>query len=108
MQSAEKRNKFERMGECVLICINEEEVTNEDTISFKYDSVKVGLLDSRNIVIQKLMRVKYPDIDSEIAAISNGGAAVLEHGEWRDTAKLTASEFIDFVAKIFNEVKVVD
>lgn len=102
MQSTEKRNKFERMGGCVLICINEEEMTNDGISSFKYNSVKVGLLDSRATVIQELIRIKYPDIDSEFAATLNGGDDALAHEEWRATAKLTANEFEEFVNGILN------
>jgi hypothetical protein len=98
MQSSVRRNKFERMGEFVLICINEDtlEVATTDTdidTQYYYDSTKVKLLSNRDEVIQTIMRIRYKDIDSEFAARLNGGVDELAHAEWRLIAKSVADEF---------------
>ena len=103
MQSSVKRNKFERMGEFVLICINEDtlEVSTTDTnidTQYYYDSTKVKLLSNRDEVIQAIIRIKYKDIDSEFAARLNGGTDEETHAAWRLVAKGVADEFATYVA----------
>ena len=103
MQSSVRRNKFERMGEFVLICINEDTLevsptdTNIDT-QYYYDSTKVKLLSNRDEVIQAIMRIRYKDIDSEFAARLNGGTDEEAHAAWRIVAKGVADEFTTYVA----------
>jgi hypothetical protein len=100
MQSATKRNKFEMMGQYVLICFNEQEIlpTEEDgETQYQYDSAKVPLLAKRCDVIQSLIKIKYPDLDSEFAARINGGDEQEQHGAWRVTAKAVADAFEVYV-----------
>ena len=107
MQSSVRRNKFERMGEFVLICINEDTLEvattdmNTDT-QYSYDSTKVKLLSNRDEVIQTIMRIKYKDIDSEFAARLNGGTDEETHDAWRLVAKGIADEFMVYVANELN------
>lgn len=107
MQSSVRRNKFERMGEFVLICINEDtlEVATTDTeasTQYYYDSTKVRLLSGRDEVIQAIMRIRYKDIDSEFAARLNGGTDEETHAAWRLAAKGVADEFTTYVASELN------
>lgn len=109
MQSSVKRDKFERMGEFVLICINEGiEVASsmddgiEATTQYCYDSAKVHLMSQRDEVIQAIMRIKYKDVDSEFAARLNGGTDEEAHTEWRLVAKGVADEFTAYVASEIN------
>lgn len=104
MQSSVKRDKFERMGEFVLICINESVGTISTmydegvTTQYCYDSAKVKLLSHRDEVIQSIMRIMYKDIESEFAARLNGGTDELAHAEWRLMAKSVADEFELYVS----------
>lgn len=107
MQSSVRRNKFERMGEFVIICINGDtlEVATTDTYidtQYCYDSTKVRLLSSRDEVIQAIMRIRYKDIDSEFAARLNGGTDEEIHAAWRVVAKGVADEFATYVASEIN------
>lgn len=109
MKSNVKRDKFERMGEFVLICINEsiEEVGSIDggieaTTQYCYDSTKVNLMSQRDAVIQAIMRIKYKDVDSEFAARLNGGTDEEAHTEWRLVAKGVADEFTAYVESELN------
>lgn len=107
MQSSVRRDKFERMGEFVLICINEDtfEVAPTDMdvdTQYYYDSTKVKLPSSRDEVIQAIMRIKYKDVDSEFAARLNGGTDEEAHTEWRLVAKGVADEFTAYVASEIN------
>jgi hypothetical protein len=107
MQSSVRRNKFERMGGFVLICINEDtsEVTPLDTeasTQYSYDSTKVSLFSPREEVIQAIMRIKYKDIDSEFAARLNGGTEGEAHAAWRLVAKGVADELTAYVESELN------
>ncbi len=109
MQSSVRRDKFERMGEFVLICINEGiEVASsmddgiEATTQYCYDSAKVHLMSQRDEVIQAIMRIKYKDIDSEFTARLNGGTDEETHAAWRLVAKGVADEFATYVASELN------
>lgn len=102
MQSVTKRDKFEKMGQYVLICFNEQEIlpTEEDgETHYQYDSAKVPLLSKRCDVIQAIIRIKYPDLDSELAARMNGGDEQEGHEAWRVAAKAVADEFEVYVAE---------
>lgn len=102
MQSADKRRNFERMGKYVLINFNERGVEQPDTeeVHYQYDSVKIPLITKRKDVIQSIMRVRYPDIDSEFAARINGGEEQIEHDQWREQAKTIADRFENYVKTI--------
>lgn len=107
MQSSVRRSKFERMGGFVLICINEDtsEVTPLDTeasTQYSYDSTKVSLFSPRDEVIQAIMRIRYKDIDSEFAAVLNGGTDEENHAAWRLVAKGVADEFELYVVNELN------
>lgn len=108
MQSSVKRDKFERMGEFVLICINESVEVGSSmhdevvTTQYSYESAKVRLLSSRDEVIQAIMRIKYKDIDSEFAARLNGGTDEETHAAWRVVAKGVADEFTAYVESELN------
>lgn len=93
MQSTRQVNKFTRMGDHVLISFNEQEVENEDGTQYLYDSTKVKLMATRAEVIQFIIRIKYKDIESELAARLNGGDEEAAHEAWRGQAKLIADEF---------------
>lgn len=98
MQSTDKRNKFEMMGQFVAISFNEQEVvaTDETERQYQYDFAKVPLCSGRDEVVNALVKIKYPTFDKEIAAIVNGGSAAQTHSEWRVTAKVIADEFIAY------------
>lgn len=96
MQSTTKRNKFEMMGQYVLICFNEQEILpieEDGETYYQYDFTKVPLLTKRCDIIQAIIRIKYPDLDSEFAARVNGGDEQEEHDAWRLIAKAVADEF---------------
>lgn len=109
MQSSVRRNKFERMGEFVLICINESvemvksPIDDEITTHYCYDSAKVELLAPRERVIQSLMRIMYKNIEDEFAARLNGGVDELAHAEWRLIAKSVADEFELYALEELND-----
>lgn len=98
MQSVNKRNKLEMMGQFVGISFNEQEIeeTDETEKQYQYDFAKVPLCSSRGEVINALVKIKYPTFDKEIAAIQNGGEDAQEHNKWRAIAKLIADEFVTF------------
>lgn len=105
MQSATKRNKFEMMGHHVLVCFNEQEIlpTEEgDDIRYQYDSAKVPLLSKRCDVIQSIIKIRYPNLDSEFAARMNGGDEQEQHEAWRVTAKVVADEFEVYVKDLLS------
>lgn len=99
MQSATKRNKFEMMGQYILVCFNEQEVlpTDEDSeIHYQYDSAKLPICCERDEAINSVVKIRYKTFDKEIAAIINGGQDAQNHNEWRVAAKLIADEFITY------------
>lgn len=98
MQSTNKRNKFEMMGQFVAISFNEQEIaaTDETEKQYQYDFAKVPLCSSRDEIINALVKIRYKTFDKEIAAITNGGQYAQEHSDWRVTAKLIADEFIAY------------
>lgn len=98
MQSTNKRNKFETMGQFVAISFNEQEIkaTDETEKQYQYDFAKVPLCSSRDEVINALVKIKYPTFDKEIAAMANGGEDGQGHSDWRVKAKLIADEFVAF------------
>lgn len=104
MRSIVKRNKFERMGDFILISFNERMVAVESEpeteTQYEYDAAKVKLLAPRKEVIQTIMRTRYPDMDSEFAARINGGTEEEEHESLRVTAKLIADEFEIYVSSV--------
>lgn len=104
MQSNKKVSKFTRMGQYVHVAFNETEgVTEEGDVTYHYESAKIPLLGSREKVIQALVRIKYKDIDSELAANLNGGTEQAEHAAWRTKCKQVATEFEVFVKGILSE-----
>lgn len=97
MQSVTKRDKFEKMGQYVLICFNEEPLlptVEGSELQYRYDTAKLPLGCARDVVIDTIVKIKYPTFDKEIAAILNGGIDSQEHSEWRVVAKLIADEFV--------------
>lgn len=103
MQSATKRNKFERMGQFVQICFNEQMTQiDEEDIFYNYDTTKVKIFSKRNEVIQSIVRIRYKDMDSEFAARINGGQELTDHNEWREQSKLIATEFEEYISTLFS------
>lgn len=99
MKSNTKHNKFTKMGQFVMIAFNERELQIEGETQYQYDSAKVLLLSKRCDVIQAIIRIKYPDLDSELAARMNGGDDQEQHEAWRVTAKAVADEFEVYAAE---------
>lgn len=91
----EKLEKFQRVGPFVRINFGEVESTTEEGEKlYTYSTAKVGVLDSRDAVVEAIMKVEYPNYACEIAAIANGGEDAQAHLDFRVLAKELADEFI--------------
>lgn len=105
-QCSEKKPKFEKIGQYIHIYIDEEieSVVHEEgheSLIYKYHCTKVPIMISRNELIDSIIKINYPSFDAEIAAMANGGADSEEHQDWRNKAKLVASEFEEFKKTLF-------
>lgn len=100
MRSTDKFNQFTRIGDYVLINFNERLIESEEGNQYEYDSTKVQLLTPRREVIQAIMRIKYPDMESEFAARINVGDEADEHEAWREQAKAIADSIELFYGEL--------
>lgn len=102
-QCSEQKPKFEKVGQFIHIYFDEEVIpaTEDAEQSYSYCYCKVPAMISRNELIDAIVKIKYPTFDAEIAAIANGGVDSEEHQDWRNNAKLVASEIEEFKKTLF-------
>lgn len=105
-QCSEQKPKFEKVGQYVHIYMDEEvstviDMEDNEIPLYKYHYAKVPIMTSRDDIISSIIKIKYPSFDAEIAAMANGSVDAAEHQEWRNQAKLTASEFEEFKKTLF-------
>ena len=101
--STEKLQKFQREGQYVFVRLDEKEESG-DTEQYSYLQSKIRLSGNikRDIIIESIIRAKYPSYGAELAAMSNGEEEHQEHQDWRQLAKDTADYFIDNFFNISN------
>lgn len=94
MQSSEKKLKIIRIADVGYYCWDEQvsPATQDSDLSYSYLMIKFTASCSRSELIERVVRIKYPTYDSEIAALANADQA---HTAWRTLAKEIADEIID-------------
>ena len=99
VQSKNKLDEFQVIGETVRIHFDYQQVTrqsindSEETFWLCEEAV-ASVFDSRNTIIEKIMKTKYPTTGSEFAAINNGGEDHTNYLNFRVKAKALADKFV--------------
>lgn len=101
--STEKLQKFHREGQYVFIRLDEKKETDEmEQYSYLQSRIKLSGNIKRDLIIESIIRAKYPTYGAELAAMSNGEEERQDHQDWRQLAKDTAEYFIDNFFNISN------
>ena len=109
--STEKLQKFQREGQYVFVRLDEKKETSEleqagevEQYSYLQSKIKLSGNIKRDMIIESIVRAKYPTYGAEIAAMANSGEEYQEHQDWRQLAKDTADYFIDNFFNISNNI----
>lgn len=88
--------EFEKLGNNLVVRLDETEVPSEKGVQFKYFQSKVKMTGNLNkdIIVEALMRSKYPTYGAELAAHFNGGDDLAEHQAWRTLSKQKAEHIV--------------
>lgn len=104
--STGKLQKFQREGQYVFIRLDEKKEETDEMEQYSYLQSKIKLSGNikRDMIIESIIRSKYPTYGAELAAMSNGEEERQEHQDWRQLAKDTADYFIDNFFNISNKL----
>lgn len=93
MQSSEKKLKITRIDGVGYYCWDEQvlPIGEDSEEGYSYLMIKFTTACSRSDLVERVVRLKYPSYDSEIAALANADPA---HAAWRTLAKEIADEII--------------
>ena len=93
IQSSERKLRLEKISNVGYFWWDEQEspATEDDAVNYSYLMVKFTTACSRSDLVERVVRLKYPTYDSEIAALANADPA---HSAWRTLAKEIADEII--------------
>ena len=105
--STEKLQKFQREGQYVFVRLDEQKETDEmEQYSYLQSKIKLSGNIKRDMIIEAIIRAKYPSYGAELAAMASGEEERQEHQAWRQLAKDTAEYFIDNFFNISNNIEV--
>ena len=95
--STQPLSEFSREGQYIYIRLDEQLEEQEELTQYSYLQTKVKLSGSikRDMIIESIIRAKYPSYGAELAAMANGEGERLEHQNWRQLAKDKADYFIE-------------
>ena len=103
--STGKLQKFQREGQYVFIRLDEKKETDEmEQYSYLQSKIKLSGNIKKDIIIESIIRAKYPTYGAELASMANGEEGRQEHQAWRQLAKDTADYFIDNFFNISNNI----
>lgn len=95
-QSSEKKPKLQLVGNVIYLWWDEQVLPSQpdhDELGYSYFMIKVLPVDDRGSIVEKIVKLKYPTYDKEIAALANQDS---EHASWRQEAKILADEALEF------------
>lgn len=104
--STGKLQQFQREGQYVFIRLDEKKEETDDMEQYSYLQSKIKLSGNikRDLIIESIIRARYPTYGAELAAMSNGEEERQDHQAWRQLAKDTADYFIDNFFNISNNI----
>lgn len=103
--STGKLQKFQREGQHVFVRLDEKKEDGEmEQYSYLQAKIRLSGNIKRDIIIESIIRAKYPSYGAEIAAMANSEEEYQEHQDWRQLAKDTADYFIDNFFNISNNI----